>query len=60
MTIYDKRDEFDFDTFIVFPFGYATSCGVYISQLARIAKALSQVSDFNNRMVFRNWNFVVT
>ena len=51
--IYDKRDDLDFDI-VNFPFldGDAprrTSCGVYISQLIRFARASSNLSDFNCR-----------
>ena len=49
--IYDKRDDFDIETF---PFldGYilrATSYGVYISWLIRLARVSSHVADFNTR-----------
>ena len=48
--MYDKRDDFDFDI-VNFPFldgdvPRRTSCGVYISQLIRFARASSNVSDF--------------
>ena len=51
--IYDKRDDFDFDI-VNFPFldgdvPRRTSYGVYISQLIRLARASSNVSDFNCR-----------
>ena len=51
--IYDKRDDFDFDT-VNFPFldgdvPRRTSYGVYISQLIRFAGASSNLSDFNCR-----------
>ena len=52
-TIYDKRDDFDFDIIIVnFPFLDGdvprwTSYGVYISQLIRFARVSSHVDDFN-------------
>ena len=51
--IYDKRDDFDFDI-VNFPFldgdvPRRTSYGVYISQLIRFARAVSNVSDFNCR-----------
>ena len=51
--IYDKRDDFDFDT-VNFPFldGYVprrTSYGVYISQPIRFARASSNLNDFNYR-----------
>ena len=51
--IYDKRDDFDFDV-VNFPFldgdvPRRTSYGVYVSQLIRIARASSNVSDFNFR-----------
>ena len=49
--IYDKRDDFDFDT-VNFPCldGDAPrsfSYGVYISQLIRFARVSSHVADFN-------------
>ena len=49
--IYDKRDEFDFDT-VNFPFldgdvPRSTSYRVYISQLIRFARVSSHVVDFN-------------
>ena len=49
--IYEKRDDFDFDI-VNFPFldgdvPRRTSCGVYIPQLIRFARAYSNVSDFN-------------
>ena len=52
-TIYDKRDDFDFDI-VNFPFLdgdvlRSTSCGVYISQLIRFARLSSHVDDFNTR-----------
>ena len=48
--MYDKRDDFDFDI-VNFPFldgdvPRRTSCGVYISQLIRFARASSNVGDF--------------
>ena len=51
--IYDKRDDFDFDT-VYFPFldgdvPRRTSYGVYISQLIRFARASSNLNDFNYR-----------
>ena len=51
--IYDKRDEFGFEI-VNFPcldgdVPHATSYGVYISQLIRLAKATSYVTDFNTR-----------
>ena len=49
--IYDKRDDFDFDI-VNFPFlnvPRSTSCGVYISQLIRIARVSSHVTNFNAR-----------
>ena len=51
--IYDKRDDFDFQI-VNFPFldgdvPRSTSYGVYISQLIRIARASSHVTDFNTR-----------
>ena len=51
--IYDKRDDFDFEI-VNFPFldgdvPRSTSCGVYISQLIRFARASSYVADFNTR-----------
>ena len=49
--IYDKRDDFDI---VNFPFldgdiPRRTSYGVYISQLIRIARASSNLNDFNYR-----------
>ena len=51
--IYDKRDDFDFDI-VSFPFldgdvPRRTSYGVYISQIIRIARASSNLNDFNYR-----------
>ena len=51
--IYDKRDDFDFDT-VNFPFldgdvPRSTSYDVYISQLIRFARVSSHVDDFNTR-----------
>ena len=51
--IYNKRDDFDFDT-VNFPFldgdvPRPTSYGVYISQLIRFARVSSHVDDFNAR-----------
>ena len=52
--IYEKRDDFDFDT-VNFPFFFdgdvpcSTSYGVYISQLIRFARVSSHVADFNAR-----------
>ena len=51
--IYDKRDDFDFDT-VNIPFldgdvPCSTSCGVYISQLIRFARVSSHVNDINTR-----------
>ena len=51
--IYDKRDDFDFDT-VNFPFldgdvPRSASYGVYISQLIRFARVSSHVDDFNTR-----------
>ena len=51
--IYDKRDDFEFETFN-FPFldgdvPHSTSYGIYISQLIRFARASSYVADFNTR-----------
>ena len=48
--IYDKRDDFDFDIIVYFSFldvPRRTSYGVYISQLMIIARASSNLSDFN-------------
>ena len=53
--IYDKRDDFDFDIYIVnFPFldgdvPRSPSYGVYISQLIRFSPVCSHVDDFNTR-----------
>ena len=51
--IYDKRDDFDFDT-VNFPrfdgdIPRSISYGVYISQLIRFARVSSHVADFNVR-----------
>ena len=48
-----KRDDFDFEN-VNFPFldgdvPRSTSYGVYISQLIRLARAISYVADFNTR-----------
>ena len=47
-TIYEKRDEFDFEI-VIFPFldgdvPRSTSYGVYISQLIRFARASSYIN----------------
>ena len=52
-SIYDKRDDFDFDI-VNFPFldidvPRRPSYGVYISQLIRFARVCSHVDDFNTR-----------
>ena len=52
--IYDKRDDFDFDTLVNFPFldgdlPRFTSYGVNISQLIRFARVSSHVADSNAR-----------
>ena len=57
--IYDKRDDFGFEI-VNFPFldcdvPHATSYGVYISQLIRLARTTSYVTDFNTRNKFRNF-----
>ena len=49
--IYDKRDDFDFDT-VNFPLldgDRSASYGVYISQLIRFARVSSYADDFNTR-----------
>ena len=51
--IYDKRDDFDFDT-VNFPFldgdvPRRASYGVYISQLIRFARVCNHVTEFNAR-----------
>ena len=51
--IYDKRDDFDFEI-VNFQFldgvvPRSSSCGVYISQLIRFARASSHAADFNTR-----------
>ena len=51
--IYDKRDDFDFDT-VNFPFSDGdvprrSSYGVYISQLITFARVCRPVDDFNTR-----------
>ena len=53
--IYDKRDEFDFETIIVnFPIldgdvPRSTSYRIYIFQLIHFARASSNATDFNTR-----------
>ena len=52
--IYDKRDDFDFDIIVNFPFldgdvPRSTSYDVYISHLIRFARVSSHVDDFNTR-----------
>ena len=52
--IYDKRDDFDFDIIVNFPFldgdvPRRPSYGVYISQLIRFAQVCSHVDNFNTR-----------
>ena len=52
--IYDKRDDFDFDMIVNFPFldgdvPRRPSYGVYISQPIRFARVCSHVDDFNTR-----------
>ena len=52
-TIYDKRDDFDFDI-VNFPFldgdvPRSASNGVYISQLIRFARLPSRVDNFSTR-----------
>ena len=54
--IYDKRDDFNFET-VNFPYldgdvPRSPSYGVYISQLIRFARVCSNVDDFNNRNLF--------
>ena len=51
--IYDKRDDFEFDT-VNFPYldgdvPCSTPYGVYIFQLIRFARVSSHVDDFNTR-----------
>ena len=52
-TIYDKRDDFDFEIvnflFLDGDVPRSTSYGVYITQLIRFTKASSYVADFNTR-----------
>ena len=55
-TIYDKRDDFDFEI-VNFPFldgdvPRSTSYAFYISQLIRFSRASSHVADFNTRNKF--------
>ena len=55
--IYDKRDDFNFEIIVNFPFldvdvPRSPSYEVYISQLIRFAIACSNVDDFNNRNLF--------
>ena len=50
--IYDKQDDFNFEI-VYFPFldkdvPRSYSCGIYISQLIRFARACSNVGDLNN------------
>tara|TARA_Y100001956_G_scaffold4622_1_gene4217 strand:- start:330 stop:1772 length:1443 start_codon:yes stop_codon:yes gene_type:complete len=52
-SVYDKRDDFNF-SIVNYPhlsgdIPQCTSYGVYISQLIRIARCCSNVTDFNNR-----------
>ena len=52
--LYDKRDDFDFDIIVNFPFldddvPRRPSYGVYISQRFRFARVCSHVDDFNTR-----------
>ena len=52
--IYDKRDDFYFEIFVVFPFlggdvPRSPSYGIYMSQLIRFARVCSNVDDFNKR-----------
>ena len=52
--IYDKRDDFDFDIIVNFPFlggdvPRRASYGVYISQLIRFAMVCGRVADFGAR-----------
>ena len=52
--IYDKRDDFDFDSIVNFPIldgdvPRRPSYGVYISQLIRFARVCSHVGDCNTR-----------
>ena len=54
--IYDKRDDFSFEI-VNFPFldgdgPCSPSVCVYISQLIRFARVVSNVDDFNNRNLF--------
>ena len=54
--MYDKPDGFNFEI-VYFPFIDGDvlripSCGVYVSQLIRVARVCSNVSDFNNRNQF--------
>ena len=61
-TIYDKRDDFDFDI-VNFPFldgdvPRRTSDGVYIYQLIRFARASPNLNDFNYRNKALTLNFV--
>ena len=72
--IYDKRDDFDFDSefsFLDDEVPRSTSYGVYIYQLIRFARVSSHVDDFNTRnkvltakhflcKAFWNINFMAT
>ena len=55
--IYDTRDDFDFDIYVVhFPIldgdvPRRASYGVYISQLVRFARVCNHVADFNARNI---------
>ena len=49
--VYDKRDDFNFEIIFSFLDGNAFY-GIYISQLIRLARACSNVTDFNNRNQF--------
>ena len=60
--MFDKRDDFDFDIIVNFPFldgdvPRSTSYCVYISQVIRFARVSSHVDDFNTRNKVLSANF---
>ena len=50
--IYDKRDDFNFETFLDGDVPRSPSYGIYISQLIRYARVCSNVDGSNNRNLF--------
>ena len=58
--IYDKRDDFDFDS-VTFPFldgdvPRSASYGVIVSQLIQFARSSSHIDDFNTRIKVLNFS----